>query len=206
MSLISATSFIDDLLSDPEIGPRVAHIERMPARTAQWAALPADLDPALVAALASRGVDRLYSHQAMAYDLARSGRDFVVVTPTASGKTLCYNLPVLQGIIEEPETRALYLFPTKALAQDQMHEVHSLISDLCGKHSLSHFSPTSGFFILFKMLLSLGDGGLLREAVIPPWHRSKPLVFTKGTNWKTCRRNRVSHGRFSSSWAALFTV
>ncbi len=126
MSLISATSFIDDLLSDPEIGPRVAHIERMPARTAQWATLPADLDPALVAALASRGVDRLYSHQAKAYELARSGKDFVVVTPTASGKTLCYNLPVVQTLLEEPQARALYLFPTKALSQDQQAELNEV--------------------------------------------------------------------------------
>ena len=63
-------------------------------------------------------------------ELVRQGRDVVLVTPTASGKTLCYNLPVLQRILEEPETRALYLFPTKALAQDQMHEVHGLIGEL----------------------------------------------------------------------------
>ena len=75
-------------------------------------------------------MDQLYSHQALAVDHVRQGRNVVLVTPTASGKTLCYNLPVLHRILEEPETRALYMFPTKALAQDQMHEVHSLISDL----------------------------------------------------------------------------
>ncbi|MCX7635826.1 MAG: DEAD/DEAH box helicase, partial [Syntrophales bacterium] len=67
---------------------------------------------------------------AQAVALVRQGRNICLVTPTASGKTLCYNLPVLQRILEEPETRALYLFPTKALAQDQMHEIHSLIGDL----------------------------------------------------------------------------
>jgi DEAD/DEAH box helicase domain-containing protein len=126
MSRAYATSFIDELLSDPELKPRIAHVERMPPRDATWAPLPADLDPALRASLASRGVDRLYSHQAKAYELARSGRDFVVVTPTASGKTLCYNLPVVQTLLEEGSARALYLFPTKALSQDQQAELNEV--------------------------------------------------------------------------------
>jgi DEAD/DEAH box helicase domain-containing protein len=122
----SATSFIDELLSHPDIRPCIAHVERMPPRGADWAPYPADLDPALAAALASRGADRLYSHQAKAYELARSGKDFVVVTPTASGKTLCYNLPVVQTLLEEPTARALYLFPTKALSQDQQAELNEV--------------------------------------------------------------------------------
>jgi DEAD/DEAH box helicase domain-containing protein len=126
MSRASATSFIDDLLSDPELGPRIAHVERMPPREAEWAALPSDLEPSLSASLSRRGIDRLYSHQAKAYELARSGRDFVVVTPTASGKTLCYNLPVVQTLLEEPSSRALYLFPTKALSQDQQAELNEI--------------------------------------------------------------------------------
>jgi DEAD/DEAH box helicase domain-containing protein len=126
MSKAIATSFIDELLSDPAFGPRIAHVERMPPRGADWAPLPADLSPALASSLASRGVDRLYSHQAKAYELARSGRDFVVVTPTASGKTLCYNLPVVQTLLEESSARALYLFPTKALSQDQQAELNEV--------------------------------------------------------------------------------
>jgi DEAD/DEAH box helicase domain-containing protein len=122
----SATSFIDEFLSDPDIRPRLAHVERMPPREATWSALPSDLDPALRSALASRGIEGLYSHQARAYELARSGRDFVVVTPTASGKTLCYNLPVVQTLLERPSARALYLFPTKALSQDQQAELNEV--------------------------------------------------------------------------------
>jgi DEAD/DEAH box helicase domain-containing protein len=76
---------------------------------ADFVPLPADLRPELVAALARRGVQRLYSHQAEAYRAVRSGRHLVVVTPTASGKTLCYNLPVLQRLLENPEKRALYV-------------------------------------------------------------------------------------------------
>ena len=88
--------------------------------------LPADLRPELVTALAGRGIQRLYSHQADAYRAVRSGRHLVVVTPTASGKTLCYNLPVLQRLLEDPQRRALFLYPTKALAQDQLAELSAL--------------------------------------------------------------------------------
>jgi DEAD/DEAH box helicase domain-containing protein len=94
--------------------------------SANFAPLPAELRPELVAALAGRGIERLYSHQADAYQAVRKGRHLVVVTPTASGKTLCYNLPVLQRLLENPQRRALYLFPTKALAQDQLAELSAL--------------------------------------------------------------------------------
>ena len=98
----------------------------VPASAAIFSPLPADLRPELAAALRRRGVERLYSHQAEAYTAVRNGRHLVVVTPTASGKTLCYNLPVLQRLLEDPERRALYMFPTKALAQDQLTELGAL--------------------------------------------------------------------------------
>jgi len=102
----------------------------IPATSADFAPLPPDLRPELVAALARRGVERLYSHQAEAYAAVRRGRHLVVVPPTASGKTLCYNLPVLQRLLEDPERRALYIYPTKALAQDQLAELGALKSGL----------------------------------------------------------------------------
>ena len=123
MDTKSPGAFARSFLADPEIAPHIAHVETIPARGAFWAPLPPDLDPRLATALASRGVTRLYTHQAEAYRLARERRDFVVVTPTASGKTLCYNLPVVQTLLEEPASRALYLFPTKALSQDQQAEL-----------------------------------------------------------------------------------
>jgi DEAD/DEAH box helicase domain-containing protein len=98
----------------------------IPASEARFAPLPDDLRPELAQALAARGIERLYSHQADAYTAVRRGRHLVVVTPTASGKTLCYNLPVLQRLLEHPERRALYVFPTKALAQDQLAELSAL--------------------------------------------------------------------------------
>ncbi len=108
----------------------VRALRRLPAREAQYESFPGWVDPSIRKVLESRGIGALYSHQAEAAERIRQGRDVVLVTPTASGKTLCYNLPVLQRILDEPETRALYLFPTKALAQDQMHEIMGLIGDL----------------------------------------------------------------------------
>jgi DEAD/DEAH box helicase domain-containing protein len=102
----------------------------IPARAAELEPLPTDLRPELVGALAGRGIERLYRHQAEAYGHVRAGRHAVVVTPTASGKSLCYNLPVLQGLLERPDSRALYVFPTKALAQDQLAELGALTGPL----------------------------------------------------------------------------
>src|SRR5438094_1081692 len=102
----------------------------IPPTAADTRPLPSDLAPELAAALRDRGISSLYSHQAQAYAAVRSGRHLVVVTPTASGKTLCYNLPVLQRLLESPEKRALYIYPTKALAQDQLAELGALKAGL----------------------------------------------------------------------------
>ncbi|HTS11047.1 MAG TPA: DEAD/DEAH box helicase [Candidatus Limnocylindrales bacterium] len=105
-------------------------VRHIPAREAQFRAMPEWVRPELAAAYRMKGIERLYSHQAAAAELARAGKNFVVVTPTASGKTLCYNLPILNAILEDPDTRAMYLFPTKALAQDQLAELHDLATRL----------------------------------------------------------------------------
>jgi DEAD/DEAH box helicase domain-containing protein len=105
-------------------------VRHIPAREAQFRAMPAWVRPELTAAYHAKGIERLYTHQAAAAELAHAGKNFVVVTPTASGKTLCYNLPVLNAVLENADTRALYLFPTKALAQDQLAELHELAKRL----------------------------------------------------------------------------
>ena len=105
----------------------VTAVRRLPAMEATYAPYPAGIDPRLRQALQRRGAQQLYVHQAEAVAHVSAGRNVVVTTPTASGKTLCYNLPVLDSILKSPATRALYLFPTKALAQDQMAELHELV-------------------------------------------------------------------------------
>ena len=124
------------LRSDPELrrsaDGRSGFVEwrELPAVEARYGEFPVGTDARLVGALAGRGVERLYTHQADALAAVLRRENVVVVTPTASGKTMCYNLPVVQAILDDPEARALYLFPTKALAQDQMQELHALVSDL----------------------------------------------------------------------------
>ncbi|MGB9007960.1 MAG: DEAD/DEAH box helicase [Candidatus Acidiferrales bacterium] len=105
-------------------------VKHIPAREAQFRPMPAWVRAELAAAYRAKNIEKLYSHQAAAAGLARDGKNLVVVTPTASGKTLCYNLPILNAILENTDTHALYLFPTKALAQDQLAELHDLATRL----------------------------------------------------------------------------
>jgi DEAD/DEAH box helicase domain-containing protein len=109
-----------------EADPIVTAIHRMPAVPAQYGTYPDGADDRLIEALAGRGIQQLYTHQSQAFAHVLQGRNVVTITPTASGKTLCYNAPVLNSILADPSTRALYLFPTKALAQDQLAELHAL--------------------------------------------------------------------------------
>jgi len=101
-------------------------VRQIPAREAKFRPIPGWVTSALSEAYAAKGIQELYSHQALTAELVHEGKNVVVVTPTASGKTLCYNLPVLNAVLENADTRALYLFPTKALAQDQLAELHDL--------------------------------------------------------------------------------
>jgi len=114
---------LEQILEQLRRDPLVEHWHTISAQAGEYADFPDWLDPRLVAAARQSGITRLYSHQAEALRLAHTGRNLVVVTPTASGKTLCYNLPVTNAILAQPTTRALYLFPTKALAQDQRAEL-----------------------------------------------------------------------------------
>ena len=117
---------VDQLAARDRHAELITALHRVPARQAQWAPMPEWVRPELIAAYRDKGVEQLYSHQAQAIAAVDAGRNAVIVTPTASGKTLCYNLPVLNSVLENPDTRALYLFPTKALAQDQLAELHEL--------------------------------------------------------------------------------
>lgn len=118
------------LEQDPEWRRTVTCRRDLPARPPRFAPFPPGLNPRLRDALARRGIEQLYTHQARAVELVLQGQHVVLVTPTASGKTLAYNLPVLHTLLEDPSARALYLFPTKALAQDQLHALQALIEEL----------------------------------------------------------------------------
>ncbi len=118
-------------------GSPVRAVRHQPARPAKYGEFPPELHPALRTALAERGIDKLYNHQSMAVESALSGKNTVIVTPTASGKTLCYNLPVVHSLLNDPAARAIFLFPTKALAEDQRLELQRL-NDLVGGKLACH--------------------------------------------------------------------
>ncbi|NJD29856.1 MAG: DEAD/DEAH box helicase [Chloroflexi bacterium] len=122
----STETVLQRLLEEPSLASGVVHHARLPAREARTEPFPDWLDPRIARGLEARGITSLYAHQAEAISAVHAGEDIVVVTPTASGKTLCYALPVLQALAEDPSARALFLFPTKALGQDQVAEFAGL--------------------------------------------------------------------------------
>src|SRR3990170_3538948 len=127
---VSLEQILDGLQHDAQFQEMVTRWERLPAKPAQYAPFPQWLDGRIGAALRRRGINELYSHQAAALESTRAGKHTVIVTPTASGKTLCYNLPVLDAIAKDHTARALYIFPTKALSQDQLAELERESGDM----------------------------------------------------------------------------
>lgn len=143
---MSLRHLLRDLRLDAQFTRHVTAWQRLPARPARYADFPPALDTRLIAALRARGIEQLYSHQAQAVEAALRGENVVVVTPTASGKTLCYNLPVLHALLGDAPARALYLFPTKALAHDQLYEMGEFIAALQARipaHTYDGDTPAS---------------------------------------------------------------
>src|SRR5216684_220434 len=126
VTLARVREIVEQLTARDRSGEILTAVHHLPAREAKFAPMPEWIRDELASVYGEKGVGQLYSHQAAAAAAVHAGRNAVVVTPTASGKTLCYNLPVLNAILENTDTRALYLFPTKALAQDQLAELHDL--------------------------------------------------------------------------------
>jgi DEAD/DEAH box helicase domain-containing protein len=129
-SLARVEEIVAHLAERDRTGEVLTAVRHIAARDAQFAPMPEWVRPELAAAYTAKGVAQLYTHQAAAAEAVHAGRNAVVVTPTASGKTICYNLPILNAVLENPDTRALYLFPTKALAQDQLAELQDLAARL----------------------------------------------------------------------------
>jgi DEAD/DEAH box helicase domain-containing protein len=131
-ALTRVTQVLDTFAARDHAGEVLTAVRHYPAREAQWAEFPEWIEADLRAAYTAKGIRLLYTHQAAAAEAVHAGKNVVIVTPTASGKTLCYNLPILNAILTDTDTRALYLFPTKALAQDQLAELYDLNQRLDG--------------------------------------------------------------------------
>jgi len=137
------TALLSHWRADPTIGGNIVAWKTIPARTAQFVPFPANLHPGIKLALEDIGIRALYTHQNTALEQVRAGQNIAIVTHTASGKSLCYNLPILEYLIRAPEARALYLFPTKALAQDQLTGLQTILGSpaLAEDYSFQWIAP-----------------------------------------------------------------
>ncbi|NOY97734.1 MAG: DEAD/DEAH box helicase [Chloroflexi bacterium] len=188
--------------ADSETAPNIAVWETFPPRPADLHPFPADLPPALAKSLTARGIDALYSHQAAAWTQARAGKNVVLATGTASGKTLAYNLPVLAALLEDGSARALYLFPTKALAQDQFSVVSNQAQLFPGNGSLGigiydGDTPQSArAAIRKKARIILSNPDMLHTGILP--HHTKWEEFFRGLRFVVIDEMHTYRGVFGS--------
>ncbi|WP_188881966.1 DEAD/DEAH box helicase [Alicyclobacillus cellulosilyticus] len=191
---------LDEWRRTPEFMAQVAawHVE--PARPAVWRPLPGWLHPELAAALLARGIQALYSHQEEAAARVHAGQDVMVVTPTASGKTLCYNLPVLDAICKDPSVRALYLFPTKALSQDQVAELGDLAGHLRTRVHTFTYDGDTPLHARQKIReaghIVVTNPDMLHAAILP--HHTKWLRLFEGLRYIVIDEAHLYRGVFGS--------
>ena len=198
---------LEQLRFDRQFMANVTAWERLPARPARYADFPPGLDPRLIAALRTRGTAPLFTHQAAAVEAALTGENVVVVTGTASGKTLCYNLPVLQALLADPAARALYLFPTKALAQDQAAALGDLLGTLEAVDDVpvrTYDGDTSkaqrrGIRDQARILITNPD--MLHTGILP--HHPRWSALFENLRWVVIDELHVYRGVFGSNVANL---
>ena len=193
---------LDELLTSLETGPLISAVRHFDAKPAVFAPFPSSLDPRIVEALKSRGVQQLYSHQAKAFDTVAKGEHLVVVTPTASGKTLCYNLPVLQALVQQPEARVLYLFPTKALAQDQLAELMELSKSLPDMRMFTYDGDTpqdARRSVRARANLVLTNPDMLHSGILP--HHTKWVNLFQNLKYVVIDELHAYRGVFGSHLA-----
>jgi DEAD/DEAH box helicase domain-containing protein len=193
---------LDDLLISNSTGPCITATRHFPARPAVTAPFPSTLDPRLVEALRARGITQLYSHQARACELVDSGRHAVIVTPTASGKTLCYNVPILQTLLREPDARVLYVFPTKALAQDQLAELEQIAKSLPELRMFTYDGDTpqdARRAVRARANLVLTNPDMLHSGILP--HHTKWAVLFQNLKFVVIDELHAYRGVFGSHLA-----
>jgi DEAD/DEAH box helicase domain-containing protein len=193
---------LDELLTSLETGPNITAVRRVDPRPAVLAPFPSSLDPRLVESLRARGVQQLYSHQARAWEIVSKGENLVVVTPTASGKTLCYNLPVLQALVQQPDSRVLYLFPTKALAQDQLAELQELAKTLPDMRMFTYDGDTpqdARRSVRARANLVLTNPDMLHSGILP--HHTKWVNLFQNLRYVVIDELHAHRGVFGSHLA-----
>ena len=197
--------FLDDLKGNTSFMENVTRWETLPARTGEFLPLPESLPPVVRRSLENKGIRSLYSHQTDCYEAASRGENICVVTPTASGKTLCYNLPVLKTLLEEPESRALYLFPTKALSQDQQSALNDIVlGDDIPVHICTYDGDTPGSLRISarrsgRIIISNPD--MLHSGILP--NHPKWIDFFKSLKYIVLDEVHTYRGVFGSHMTNL---
>ena len=195
---------VDDLLVSKSTGRCITASRLFPARDAVLVPFPDTLDPRLGEALRARGITALYSHQARAWELVHQGKNIVVVTPTASGKTLCYNLPALQALLHERDARILYMFPTKALAQDQLAELEQLGKALPELRMFTYDGDTpqdARRAVRARANLVLTNPDMLHSGILP--HHTKWATLFQNLKYVVIDELHADRGVFGSHVANL---
>ena len=193
---------LDDLLTSPSTGPCITASRHFPARAPVLVPFPSSLDPRIGEALRRRGIAELYSHQARSWALIEKGHHVVVVTPTASGKTLCYNLPALQALVHQPDARVLYLFPTKALAQDQLAELEELARQLPEMRMFTYDGDTpqdARRAVRARANLVLTNPDMLHSGILP--HHTKWATLFQNLRYVVIDELHAYRGVFGSHLA-----
>ncbi len=204
---MAVSELLAQLRGDPRFMSTVAAWRTLPARPPIYAPVPERLHPALRAVLPAHGIDRLYSHQHDATVAALTGNSVAVVTPTASGKTLCYNLPVLHALLTDPDARALYLFPTKALAHDQLDELHEFAARLDAHRAAASLAATIAAYdgdtpaaarsaVRKRARLILTNPDMLHVGILP--YHTQWAEFLAGLRWVVVDEMHTYRGVFGS--------
>jgi DEAD/DEAH box helicase domain-containing protein len=200
--------WLDALTRARDYGGELVHVERLPARAARHGEPDRPLAPALRDALAAQGIARLYTHQAQAIDAVRAGRSVVLVTGTASGKTLAYNLPVVEALTSDPQAHALYLFPTKALAQDQLKSLGRLLDAAAGGRARVHpgvydgdTSTSARRKLRQEGNLVLSNPDMLHQGILP--YHAKWARFFRGLKYVVIDEIHTYRGIFGSNVALV---
>ncbi len=198
-------SFAAYLQTLPFYKDQLVHIEPIPFRRAKYGELDKPLPPSLQDRLDAIGISRLFSHQAQVINAARAGQNIVVATPSASGKTLCYNLPVLESILQNTTSRALYLFPTKALSQDQLRALRGLAGPLLRESDVATFDgdtpPEHRAAIKKEARIVLTNPDMLHLGILPnhrPWSR-----FLRHLKFVVLDEAHIYRGVFGSNVACV---
>ena len=207
-SALRKPSSLPEFLTELKKNSCVSGYHYVPAREPQYVEFPQALDARLKDTLERRGIRKLYSHQAQAFELANDGRNAVIVTPTASGKTLCYNLPVLQRILENPDSRALFLYPTKALTYDQLDDLMHWSDSLAGAGAIGVYSydgdtpQDARQAIRSRGHIVLSNPDMLHKGILP--HHTKWARLFENLKFIVLDELHTYRGIFGSHLANLF--